>query len=121
MGGNEIEHKRETSKKSCKKACSKNEHCKGFSFYKKKSECTLRSKSCDHRRGKCLSKKGCFYVKGKVKKMTDRVTRDLAAGCRKMDFGVEYTGKNLKVIDRVVSAVKCNAHCVENAKCQGWV
>lgn len=65
--------------------------------------------------------KQCFWVKGKPKKLKETVGRNLAPGCEKMEFGEEYMGKNLKKIGRVTSAIKCNAHCVENSKCKAWV
>merc|ERR1719285_1480006 len=81
--------------------------------------CDLRTKTCDHRRGDCLIKQ-CFWVKGTPKKKAERVKRNLAPGCKKMEFGYKYEGEALAKIDRVASGIKCNAHCFENAKCKAW-
>eukprot|EP00492_Amphilonche_elongata_P000646 TRINITY_DN1370_c0_g1_i1.p1 TRINITY_DN1370_c0_g1~~TRINITY_DN1370_c0_g1_i1.p1 ORF type:complete len:362 (-),score=94.06 TRINITY_DN1370_c0_g1_i1:13-1098(-) len=118
--GHLIHTKKDISRKDCEKACTKIDECAGFSYDKEEMFCDLRTKACDHRRGSCLVKK-CFWVKGRPKKLTETVQRDLAPGCKKMEFGYEYIGENLKKIDRVSSAIKCNAHCVENAKCKAWV
>lgn len=117
---NLIHTKKDISRKDCEKACTKIDECAGFSYQKEEMYCDLRKKACDHRRGKCLVKK-CFMVKGRPKKKKERVQRNLAPGCKKMEFGVEYLGDSYKKIDRVTSAIKCNAHCVENVECNAWV
>jgi len=118
--GNLIHSKKDISRKDCEKACTKMDDCAGFSYNNDEMFCDLRTKSCDHRRGKCLVKQ-CFWVKNRPRFSKETVHRNLAPGCKKMEFGVEYLGQHLRKIDRVSSAIKCNAHCVENKKCVAWV
>jgi len=117
--GKLIRTHKDIDRKDCQKKCTINDECAGFSYNKDKMFCDLRTKACDHRRGDCLVKQ-CFWVKGTPKKKAERVKRNLAPGCKKMEFGYKYEGEALTKIDRVASGIKCNAHCFENAKCKAW-